>query len=162
MWSFNRRSFLLGAVALAGCGFAPAYGPNGPARALQGAVLVQSPDSPDTYLMTRQLEDRLGRAAAPRYGLTYALDFVQERMAISATNITTRFNVVGKATYALTDLTTEQVLTTGTVNSFTGYSATGSTVATLAAERDARERLAVILADQVTARLVAFSPSLPQ
>ncbi len=162
MLSFNRRFFLVGAVALAGCGFTPAYGPNGSARALQGAVLVQSPDSEDSYLMTRQLEDRLGRAAAPRFGLTYSLDFVEERMAISSTNITTRFNVAGKATYALTDLATEEVLTTGTVNSFTGYSTTGSTVATLAAERDARERLAVILADQLTARLVAFSSSLPQ
>ncbi len=161
MLSCNRRVFLLGAAAVAGCGFTPAYGPNGSARALQGQVLVQSPDSSDSYLMTRQLEDRLGRSSAPKYGLTYALDFVEEGMAISSTNITTRFNVVGKATYALVDLETEQVLTSGVVNSFTGYSTTGSTVATLAAERDARERLAVILADQVTTRLIAFSPELP-
>ena len=50
-------------------------------------------------------------------------------------------------------------MTSGTVNNFTAYSATGSTVATLAAERDALERLMVILGDQITTRL--FAADLP-
>ena len=165
MSSCNRRRFLLALAAgpaLAGCGFAPAYGPGGSANALQGAVLVETPDSRETYLLTRQIEDRLGRAPAAKYGLSYSLTFTEERMAISATNITSRFNVVGKVTYALRDLTSDEVLTTGTVNSFTGYSTTGSTVATLAAQRSAHERLAVILADQIVTRLIAHSPNLPQ
>ena len=43
----------------------------------------------------------------------------------------------------------------GEVENFTAYSTTGSTVETLAAERDARERLMMILASQITARLYA-------
>jgi len=61
---------------------------------------------------------------------------------------------VGVAGYALSD-TTGTVLTSGTVNSFTGYSATGNTTVSLASERDARERLMIILGDQITARLLA-------
>ena len=75
---------------------------------------------------------------------------------------TVGYRVGGKVTYALRDLTSDEVLTTGTVNSFTGYSTTGSTVATLAAQRSAHERLAVILADQIVTRLIAHSPNLPQ
>ena len=46
-------------------------------------------------------------------------------------------------------------ITSGSVSGFTGYSTTGTTVATEAAEADAEERLAVLLADQIMARLMA-------
>ena len=52
-------------------------------------------------------------------------------------------------------------VTGGRVQSFTAYSATGSTVAGLAAEEDAGLRLMRILADQIVARLIAASASLP-
>ena len=52
-------------------------------------------------------------------------------------------------------------VTGGRVQSFTAYSATGSTVAQLAAEEDAGLRLMRILADQIVARLIAASASLP-
>ena len=45
----------------------------------------------------------------------------------------------------------------GTVSNFTSYSATGSTVAGLAARQDAARRLMVVLADQVVARMLAAS-----
>jgi LPS-assembly lipoprotein len=47
-------------------------------------------------------------------------------------------------------------VTSGSVDNFTGYSATGTTVATLAAERDAQERLMTILADQIVTRLLTL------
>jgi LPS-assembly lipoprotein len=47
------------------------------------------------------------------------------------------------------------------VKSFTAYSATGSTVAGLAAEEDAAYRLMRILADQIVAQLIATSDKLP-
>jgi LPS-assembly lipoprotein len=47
------------------------------------------------------------------------------------------------------------------VKSFTAYSATGSTVAGLAAEEDAATRLMRILADQIVARLVAVTAAQP-
>jgi LPS-assembly lipoprotein len=57
--------------------------------------------------------------------------------------------------FALRDLTTGQIVTSGTVENFTGYSATGTTVATLASAQDAQERLMRILAEQIIARLYA-------
>ncbi|KAA0912990.1 LPS assembly lipoprotein LptE [Aquicoccus porphyridii] len=160
MW-WSRRTFLLGALALSGCGFTPAYGPGGTAGRLQGTILIDAPQDRNGYLLVRHLEDRLGRAAAARYGLSLALDIKRERMAIAADNITTRFNLIGRVSYALRDLGDGRVLTSGNVDSFTGYSATGSTAATQTAEANAHERLMTILGDQIVMRLVAASGELP-
>ena len=56
----------------------------------------------------------------------------------------------------------EDVLIVGRTDSFTSYSATGSTAATQAAERDARRRLMVILADRVIDRLLIDADTLPE
>ena len=161
MWLSDRRMFLGSLLALTGCGFAPVYAPGGAANLLQGRVTVDEPVDRDSYLLVQQLETRLGRGDAPVYGLSLGLEVQQERMAINAANITTRFNVIGKSTYALRDLRDGKVITSGTVNSFTGYSATGTTTATQAAKRDAHKRLMTILADQIVTRLIATADELP-
>lgn len=164
--TWARRAVLLGALALAsgvaGCGFAPSFGPGGVAEGLRGTVLVDEPADRDAFLLTRRIEDRLGRADAARFGLTVTLDLTEESQALNPTNIATRVNVVGAADWALRDLDSGAVLAEDRATSFTGYSATGTTVATLAASRDARERLATILADQIVAQLLATAPKLPQ
>lgn len=146
---------------IAGCGFTPAYGPNGSATALRNAVLVDEPNTSNGFYLTRQLEHRLGRAATPTYGLSVAIDTSTEGVALTTDNETTRIEVLGEATYALRDLSSGEVLISGKVDSFTGYSTTGSTVSELTAERAAYERLMIILADQITLRLVAKADSLP-
>lgn len=153
--SWSRRAALLSIVALAGCGFQPVYGPGGTGSALQGRVEVQEPTTQNGYLMTRQLETRLGRANAPAYLLEVKLATGEEGLAINREGDTTRYNVLGAAEYNLRSAATGAVVTSGRVENFTGYSATGSTVATLAAERDATERLMVILADEIVTRLLA-------
>ena len=55
----------------------------------------------------------------------------------------------------MTDAATGRQITSGTVEAFTSYAATGSTVATQAAEDDARARLAVLLADMIVTRMLA-------
>jgi LPS-assembly lipoprotein len=153
---------LLGALATAGCGFTPSFGPGGAADGLRGALLVDEPDTRDAFLLTRRIEDRLGRADSPRYGLAVKLDMTEEPMALTRNNITTRFNIVGRAAWVLRDLADGNALAQDQASSFTGYSATGTTVATLAASRDARARLATILADQIVAQLMAAAPILPE
>jgi len=162
MWLSDRRTVLFGLLALGGCGFVPAYGPQGAAGRLQGRVQVDEPVDGDSYLLVRRLEERLGRAGGARFGLSLALEVKEEPVAITATNITTRYNVIGKATYALRDLEDGKVALSGNVDSFTGYSATGTTAATQSAERDAHERLMTILADQITTRLIAGAAGLPE
>jgi LPS-assembly lipoprotein len=157
----NRRFILLSGLAtLAGCGFAPAYAPGGAGAALMGQVAVEAPDTRASYLLTQEIETRLGRPAIPRYALIPVVTLRTQAMAINRNNVASRFNLLGSVAYSLRDLSTGATLTTGEVTSFTGYSATGTTVAVQAAERDAEARLMVILADQLLTRLLAAD--LPQ
>ncbi|RKF16335.1 hypothetical protein D6850_01895 [Roseovarius spongiae] len=158
--TLTRRFFCLGSLAaLAGCGFAPVYGPGGGGGALQNAVLADAPDTRDGFLLVREIEDRLGRANPANYGLSYAIDVRQEAIAIDRSDVTQRYNILGEVTYALRDLASGAVVASGRVRNFTGYSASGSTVATQAAERDARARLMKILAGQMITRLVVAAPT---
>jgi LPS-assembly lipoprotein len=80
---------------------------------------------------------------------------VTQGAAISTTNETNRYTTDGRAEYSLRSNETGQIVASGTVTDFVGYSAAGSTVSTLADERDAKERLMVILSNQIMNRLYA-------
>lgn len=140
-------------LAVAACGFSPVYGPGGDAGVLQNNVQVIEPAAVDAYLMTRRLEERLGRATVPTYRLQLGITTRRDFLAVNTDNNINRYNLVGVADYTLISETTGQVVTSGRVENFTGSSASGTTVATLAAERDARQRLMVLLADQIVVRL---------
>ena len=164
MWSSDRRKFLVlaGALALAGCGFTPAYGPQGGGAALLGGVEADAPKTRDEFALVRRLSERLGPPGAARYRLAYKLSTETIGQAITPDNATTRYSLTGSSEYTLHDRGSDAVLLTGRVSSFTSWSATGSIVATQAAEADAHERLMRMLADQIVTRLLAQAGSLPQ
>jgi len=123
---------------------------------LHGQVLVAAPSTQESYLLTRNLETRLGRSnSAARYTLDVTITTEEDGLAINTSGDTTRYNIIGSVEYSLQDTITGSTVSSDKVESFTAYSATGTTVAALAAEQDALERLMVILADQITTRLYA-------
>ena len=150
---FNRRSLLLLPVALAACGFTPVYAPGQSGATLRGQVQVQAPVDRESYLLVQDLEQQLGRPTAPTYDLSFDLVTIDEGQAVTASGDITRYSIVGRADYVLRHIPTQDIVGSGRVNNFTGYSATGSTVETLAAERDAYSRLMRILADQIVTQL---------
>ncbi|MFP7570961.1 LPS assembly lipoprotein LptE [Marivita sp. S2033] len=164
MWLHRRQTlFALGAVfAAAACGFTPVYGPQGAASVLQDNLRVETPRNHNGYLISQRLEDRLGRNDNGRYVLTVTPTVRQQGLATSVEGTTNRFQVTGDADYALKDAESGADVQNGRVTNFTGYSTTGSTVATLAAERDAAARLMVILADQIVDRLILSAKDLPE
>lgn len=155
MLSYSRRFLLCLPVALAACGFAPVYAPGGAGTALQNQVEISGVDDVDSYIVIRRLEERLGQTAAPIYRLTIEVSAKREGLAVNSESNINRFNLIGEADYTLVEQATGRVVTSGKVDNFTGSSATGTTVATLAAERDARERLMTLLADQIVVRLLS-------
>ncbi len=160
---FDRRTLLMLPLALAACGFEPVYAPGGSGSALHGKVQVSAPNTVESYLLVQNLEQRLGRSAGSvkNYELNVNVVTVTRRAAIRTTNQTDRYTIEGQARFALKSNETGQVVTSGNVSDFVGYSAAGSTVSTLADERDATDRLMVILSDQIVNRLYA-APSLTQ
>ena len=148
---------MLGLLALAGCGFTPAYGPGGSGERLRGRLAVEAPDTVDGFRLRTRLEDRLGRAEGPQAVLTVEPSVEAVEAGITPEGAITRYNLQGRAAWRL-DSAAGLTLAQGEVTAFTGYSATGTTVATRAAEEDARERLSVILADEILARLLLLPP----
>ncbi|WP_265501721.1 LPS assembly lipoprotein LptE [Paracoccus beibuensis] len=161
MWSPDRRTALLGLLALGGCGLTPVYGPGGGGTRLWGKVRPRDPDTPIDFIFNRRLAERLGGEDAAIYDLDYQISIGVVSQAITTDEVTTRYSLNGTADFALTG-PGDVVVTRGRVSSFTSYSTTGTTVSTLAAEGDARERLATMLADQVVTRLLAVASSRPE
>ncbi|MEL6888277.1 MAG: LPS assembly lipoprotein LptE [Pseudomonadota bacterium] len=118
-------------------------------------MLVDPPVDREGFLLVRQIEDRLGRTDDAAYRLSVKLTLVQENRAIDPDGDIRRFHLIGTATYVLREAATGDIVRADAVDDFVGYSATGTTVATLAARRDAQERLMTILADQIVLQLQA-------
>ena len=140
-------------LALAGCGFTPALSTGGPARGLTGQVRAADPTDQAGFDFVKQIEARLGRADTAAYDLSYGIVTRSDGVAIAADGATTRYNLTGSVTWTL--LQAGQRVAGGKVDNFASYSATGSTVAGLAARADAGRRLMVMLADQVVTALMA-------
>ena len=149
----------LAALPVAGCGVQPAYGTRGVANVLQGQIRIQDPTDEASYALVEQLDRRLSGAGTPVYELRYAITTRRESLSVTEDEITTSYNVFGSVDFQVVDLRTKQIATQGTVRNFATYSASANTVATRASEDDAQKRLMVILADDLTTRLIASAGS---
>ena len=163
MWSSEarptRRLALLGALSLlAACGFRPVHGPGGALAALAGRVAVQVPATEAGFVLRNRLLDRLGPPGTAEYLLDVNLELRDAGVAVTSEQETTRYTLPGRATWQLTQAANGTLLAEGEVESFTGYSATGTTVSTFAAADDAEARLAAALADLIVMRLIAVVP----
>ena len=161
MSSFNRRTFLTVPLALAACGFTPAYGPSGPAQGLQGRIRAADPTNKNGFDFVTAIEARFGRSKDPRYGLAYTISTQSVGVGYATDTTITRYNLKGRVDWSLTDRDSDSRIAGGTAENFTSWSATSATVAGQAAEEDATERLMVILADQIAADILAASLKFP-
>ena len=153
----SRRMLILAPLTLAACGFTPALGPNGDAAGLQGSIRAANPADKNAFDLVERLEERIGRPETARFDLGYTVTTRAIGVGITPENAITRYNLTGVVDWTLTERATAQRVAGGRVENFTSYSATGSTVAGLAAEEDAAYRLMRILADQIVSRLIASS-----
>ena len=154
MSSSDRRTLLklMAALPLAACGFTPAFAPGGPAASLLGGL---RPDDPNSFDLVAEIEDKLGGADVPRFLLGYKITTRTTGVGITTSNAITRYDLTGSVAYTLRDAATGKVLTQGTADSFTSYSAAGTPVSTLTDEEAANSSLMTILADQLVTQLVA-------
>ena len=149
MLLFDRRASLFAAFALVGCGFAPMHGTNSKSLIVRNKVLVQAPKNRVEFELVQNLEVQLGQATEKLYDLSYTLAVDEQVIVVSAAQEINRFSLVGSLKFSLVDADGAVVLSK-TAKSFTGYSATGTTVATERSKRDAYDRLMVILAEKVS------------
>ena len=153
MWLSSRRGFLCAALALAGCGLTPVMEPG--SQQLYNQVLIQAPVNRAEYELVRNLEAQLGTTKSARFSFRYDLKTTEDNIVVSTAQEISRYSLIGELEYSLTD-NNGVILNRQTAKSFTGYSATGTTVATQRAQRDAYDRLMVILAEQVSSALLTL------
>jgi len=162
MW-WSRRALFAATASLAACGFTPLYAPGAPASRMAGRVEVGLVDGGPGFALRERLTGALGPATAPTHRLDVDLDLSRTGVALTQQNITTRYEVVGTARYALVPLAGGPPAASGTVRTITGYSAPespgASAFAAQAAFDDAEARLAVTLADQILQRLALSATS---
>ncbi len=137
----------------------PVYGTD---NVLRGRIAFDTRDTVPGFRLRERLEQRLGVQEVPDYVLGAQITDRRRSLAITTSGDNTRFNVIGTVTWVLTHATTGEVIANGSHETFTSYSATGSTTATQAAEADATARLSVALADMIVSRLLLLAPDLPR
>jgi LPS-assembly lipoprotein len=156
MW-WSRRAVLAAYASAAGCGFTPLYGPGAPATRMAGKVEVGVIDGAPGFALRERLTGRLGAPTAATHRLDVDLEITRSGVALTQENVTTRFDVVGTAGYALVPLAGGPPVASGVVRSITGYSAPespgASAFAAQAALEDAERRVAAMLADGIVQRL---------
>jgi len=165
MWLSRRQALtVLAGLPLAACGFTPVHGPGAAGTALRGRVAYRAPDTPEGFRLRARLEDRFGRVERGDFLLRVEIETEEVALVISSDQDINRYNLPGRATWALylaANLAAETPLASGEVRTFAAYSAFGSTVATQEAQDDARDRLAVALADLIVTDLIFAAQDLP-
>lgn len=150
-----RRLALVGMAALAACGFTPVYGPQGASTDLRGRIDVARPSDEEGFALVKRLEDRLGQSQGSDLSLTAEIRVTEDAVGFLPDGEISRYNVIGQVDWRLARVGDGSDVARGRERSFTSYSATSTTVATTFAQRDARRRLMVILADRIVTDLLA-------
>lgn len=178
MWSIpdrKRRRAAVAAVvaaaallALAGCGFRPLHGrgvaggDGGPA-ALSGVRIEPIADRAGQQLRNMLL-DRMtpgGAPDVPRYVLKVTLSEQRREIALRKDETATRVTMTLLARFTLNPVGEARTFH-GSALSANGYNVLQSEFATLAAERDARERALAQLSEDITLRVAAalYNPAM--
>ena len=151
-------------LSLGGCGLRPMYagGANGQvARSLSDIQVAPIPDRAG-WLTRNALMDRLGgENPGAAYRLEVDLDDDISGFGIRGDRSVTRERRTLRARYRLVQQSTGLVLLDATAGSDAGIDVVSSPYATVAAEQTALERLALVVADQIVARLALYAANRP-
>ena len=156
----NHLAILIGlSFLLTACGFQPLYSHNGSAPAVQAelaAIAVEVKENRLDRLVYSSLVDQLtplGAPASPAYHLEITLEAIHTGVGFEEDDSVTRFNFQLLGTWRLIDTESRKVLFQSASRSIAAYNVVTSQFATLTAEKDAEERAAVDLAQDVRLQL---------
>jgi LPS-assembly lipoprotein len=158
----NRRTFLLSgtALALAGCSFRPLYGTSPAGTDVSGEL--QSIQIADINNRPGQLvRNQLLSVMSPGSGdakYTLRLTVASRDISVSSLpgSVTTRSRLQLSGNYVLTDNATGERVNSGNSFSTVGYDQVRQPVADLQAKREATERAAIELAQDIRTRIAAY------
>ena len=154
---------LLALPILGACGLRPMYGggAGGTVARTLTSVEVAPIEGKAGWLVGNALRDRLGGDGSARYRLQVRLDDRITGLGVRRDDAVTRERRILRARYQLLDAADGAVLLDATAGSDAGIDVVGSEYATIAAENTALERLSVIVADEIVARVALYAQRRP-
>lgn len=160
--SLSRWIKIIGVCSLlGGCGFQPLYGSTTDDDIIANFSEIRVAPAKDRIgqLYTNELKHLLnpiGGAFKPKYRLTSELTESTSSLAVKKSALATRANLRASTSYRLVSTRTGQVVTSGQNKITVSYNIYSAEYATLAAEKDARNRAVRELAHDVRLQLGAF------
>ncbi len=160
---------LVGLLSLSACGFKPIYAVKqggSTSTQLQNIVIAPAGDR-TTQLVRNSLISQFsnsGESESPQYFLTLTISEAVSSVLVRRTTDIQRSNLTLRAQYRLQTADRRTVLTSGNTVSIASYNRVSrdfgtishSEFANVSAEKDARKRAAVSVAEDITRRLSAF------
>ena len=150
---------LVAAVSLSACGFRPLYAtgttPDGMSSYFTQVFVEPIPGRQGVHLRNQMLDALTpgGTPSSAAYRLSIKLEDVKEGLAIQENTQITRYNYSMTAKYELRDSVSGEVLDHGTARAIAAYNVVDSQFATQSAERDAQERAAREVGEDIRLRL---------
>lgn len=144
------------------CGFTPLYATRGQnegvVRAL-ATVSVQAPNDRVNRALRVALEDKLrsgSSSVAPQYRVLLQSNLVEADVAVQQDTEVTRKNLKLSTTFDLHDVETNELVYTAKSNGIVAFNRVASEFANIIAERDAEERVANQVAEDIHSKLAIY------
>ena len=156
------------AGALGSCGFQPLYAerPGGRSVSSDLSEVRIAPISDRAGQMLRnELIDRLNPSGEPnpgKYTLIVTLSVSKQELGIRKDETATRANMLLSATFRLVEAESGAIVYRSGSSATTSYNIVESDYGTISAERDARQRGLILLADGIAIRVSAYFNRLRQ
>ena len=152
MLLYNRRKFIFLSLVAGGCSFSPVYKSDIGPGFLKGKIVRPTPRDRDDYMLYSTLEENFGQLENPLFKLSVLYKITEK--GLGSLGSITRYNQMGNTSFTLIKISTDTLIISDKLKTFTSYSASSQTLATETAARAARDRLMVSIADQISTSII--------
>ena len=152
MLLYNRRKFIFLSLVAGGCSFSPVYKSDFGPGFLKGKIVLPTPRDRDDYMLYSKLEENFGQLENPLFKLSVSYKITEK--GLGSLGSITRYNQIGNANFTLIKISTDTLIISDKLKTFTSYSASSQTLATETAARAARDRLMISIANQISTSIM--------
>ena len=159
MLLFDKQKYLLAllfSLFIASCSFEPAWiAEDNKTKILWQRVHIKEPITNNEFRLNRYLESRIGHAKDAEFFLEYELSTETKRTALSFDGKAYRIRILGEVKFSLLHNKKNTIMFSSSVKDNLGYSDAILALTDQASERDAYERLMVLLGDRIVDELLS-------
>jgi len=152
MLLYNRRKFIFLSLVAGGCSFSPVYKSDLGPGFLKGKIALPTPNNRNDYMLYSKLEENFGHLENSVFNLSVSYSVTSK--GLGSLGSITRYNLIGNANFRLVEISTNTLIISDKLKTFTSYSASSQTLATETAARAAQDRLMASIADQISTSII--------